>query len=84
MIKQRTALVSAADVILDTSGLLCPYPLLQTKQQLKQMSGGQVIQVISTDPSVVLDFKVFLELSKHKLLSFNQNKDKYLFVIEKA
>lgn len=39
-----------ADKTLDTSGLSCPMPLLRTKKALKEMSAGQVLKIIGTDP----------------------------------
>ncbi|TVQ95319.1 MAG: sulfurtransferase TusA family protein [Desulfovibrionales bacterium] len=38
------------DKTLDTSGLSCPMPLLRTKKALKEMSAGQVLKIIGTDP----------------------------------
>lgn len=72
------------DFTLDTSGLICPLPLLKAKQKLNELASGQIIQVISTDPSSVIDFKVFTEVTAHKLLEANQQIDKYYFLIEKA
>lgn len=72
------------DIILDTSGLICPLPLLKTKQKLAEIKTGQVLQVICTDPSSVIDFKVFAEVSPHKLLQTKQDEDKYYFLIEKV
>lgn len=73
-----------ADRILDTSGLICPLPLLKTKEQLKQMQPGEIIKVITTDPSSIVDFKVFTEVSPNKLLETVQQQDAYFFLIEKA
>ncbi|MDF2866893.1 MAG: SirA family protein [Gammaproteobacteria bacterium] len=72
-----------ADKVVDTSGLICPLPLLKAKEQLKQMQRGQVLEVICTDPSSIIDFKVFTEVSANKLLASHQQQDKYFFLIEK-
>ena len=34
----------------DASGLSCPLPIVKTKKALADMSSGQVLKVISTDP----------------------------------
>jgi len=73
-----------ADEVLDTSGLVCPLPLLKTKQALGQLKPGQILKVISTDPSSVIDFKVFTEVTTHKLLQTEQQNTYYYFLIEKA
>lgn len=72
------------DLTLDTSGLICPLPLLKTKQKLAEMEAGQRVQVICTDPSSVIDFKVFAEVTAHKLLETSQRAATYYFLIEKA
>lgn len=69
---------------LDTSGLLCPVPLLKTKQRLKALEVGKILRVISTDPSSPLDFKVFTETSGHTLLANYQANNLYYFLIQKS
>jgi tRNA 2-thiouridine synthesizing protein A len=72
-----------ADKTIDTTGLLCPMPLLKAKEQLKLMQVGQVLEVICTDPSSIIDFKVFTEVGSNKLLQSKQSNEKYYFLIEK-
>jgi tRNA 2-thiouridine synthesizing protein A len=73
-----------ADLILDTSGLFCPQPLLRTKQALTQLQPGQVIQVVSTDPSSGVDFRVFSETTPHQILRTDKINGKYLYWIRKG
>ncbi|HEB77886.1 MAG TPA: sulfurtransferase TusA family protein [Methylothermaceae bacterium] len=53
---------------LDTSGLHCPLPLLRLKKALSEMTSGQVVHVIATDPASVLDFGVFAEQTGNEIL----------------
>ena len=34
----------------DASGLACPLPIVKTKKALNDMSSGQVLRVVATDP----------------------------------
>lgn len=34
----------------DASGLSCPLPIVKTKKALQDMTSGQILRVISTDP----------------------------------
>ena len=70
------------DKQLDTSGLLCPLPILKARKQLTQMQEGEILQVISTDENSILDFKAFSQSTGHKLLDFKQENDKYIFFLE--
>lgn len=38
------------DIILDTTGLSCPMPVLKAKKTLSGMVAGEVVAVISSDP----------------------------------
>lgn len=68
----------------DATGLNCPLPLLKAKQGLKQLSAGQCLKVIATDPGSVRDFQVFSELSGNKLLQSRQEGETYHYVLQKS
>ena len=53
----------------DLSGLRCPMPILRTKKALAQMSAGQILKVITTDPAAVDDLAVFTQQTGHRLLA---------------
>ena len=72
-----------ADVKLDTSGLVCPLPLLKTKQAMANMTQGQVIEVICTDASSVVDFESFVAVTGYTMLKREQNGKQYIFAIRK-
>ena len=57
------------DLEVDTSGTRCPIPLLKAKQALKTMLAGQLLAVISTDPSSIGDFEAMLKHLPHELLA---------------
>jgi tRNA 2-thiouridine synthesizing protein A len=70
---------------LDTSGLLCPYPLLETKKTLHQLQTGQVLKITTTDPASVIDFKTFAAISPHELLHYDSpSKGTYAFWLKKG
>lgn len=50
-------------------GLRCPMPILRTKKALAQMSAGQILKVITTDPAAVDDLAVFTKQTGHRLLA---------------
>ncbi len=54
---------------LDVKGLSCPLPILRTKKTLAEMSSGQVLRVMSTDPSAVKDFQAFAKQTGNHLLA---------------
>ena len=54
---------------LDVKGLNCPLPILRTKKALSEMSSGQVLRVLATDPGAVKDFHAFAKQTGNQLLS---------------
>lgn len=72
------------DEKLDASGLTCPLPLLKAKQALNKMASGLVLEVISTDPGSVRDFKVFADQSGHQLLRTDCDDGTYTYFLKKA
>lgn len=75
--------MQAIDKELDARGLVCPLPILRTKQSLAAMSSGQILRIIATDKGSVIDFQVFAEQTGHALLSMSQTADEFVFVLKK-
>jgi tRNA 2-thiouridine synthesizing protein A len=68
----------------DASGLACPLPIVKTKKSLADMSSGQVLRVVATDPGSVADMSAFAEQTGHTLLSSGKEGDKFVFMLRKA
>jgi tRNA 2-thiouridine synthesizing protein A len=75
--------MSDCDIKLDTSGLLCPIPLLRLKKSISTMISGQVIMIITTDPAAHLDFGVFTEQAGHQIIECIKHSDRQIFYIKK-
>jgi tRNA 2-thiouridine synthesizing protein A len=57
-----------ADKEIDTRGLNCPLPILRAKKALAELSSGQVLKVVSTDPGSMRDFQAFCRQTGNELL----------------
>jgi len=71
------------DLLLDTTGLICPMPILETKKAMASMALGQVIKVICTDKSSVVDFESLVATRGDTMLKREHNDKQYIFVIRK-
>ena len=63
------------EITLNLSGLLCPLPVLKARKKLLQMTMGEVLHVIATDPMAAIDMPHFCkeqgyELVKQESLEF--------------
>ncbi|MEK8090413.1 sulfurtransferase TusA family protein [Thermithiobacillus plumbiphilus] len=72
------------DKLLDARGLNCPLPILRTKKALGELSAGQVLKIVATDPGAVKDFEAFSKQTKNPLLEHSEAGGEYTFFIQKA
>jgi tRNA 2-thiouridine synthesizing protein A len=71
------------DAELDARQLACPLPILRCKKSLSQMSSGQVLRIIATDPGSTRDFEVFCRQTGNELLSSGEQNGEYVFLIRR-
>jgi tRNA 2-thiouridine synthesizing protein A len=72
------------DVFLDCRGMVCPMPLVKTRQALMVVEPGATVCVLATDPASMADFENFCAATGHKLLKSDHEAPVYVFVVEKA
>lgn len=68
---------------LDARGLSCPLPILKTKKALAQLTTGEMLEVITSDPGSVKDLSSFCEQTGHELVSSEIHEDEFIFVLKK-
>ncbi len=71
------------DKDLDARGLNCPLPILRTKKALSEMSSGQVLRVVATDPGAVRDFEAFVKQTGHTLLESSDANKEFTFLLRR-
>jgi tRNA 2-thiouridine synthesizing protein A len=63
--------------------LNCPLPILRTKKTLAEMTSGQVLKVLATDPGSVKDFQAFSRQTGNELLSQSEASGEFIFFMKK-
>ena len=63
---------------LDTRGLNCPLPILKAKKALADMSSGQTLKIIATDPGSVRDFQAFARQTGNELVDQQAEGDEFI------
>ena len=71
------------DKTLDTSGLLCPEPVMMLHKAVKEVAIGNLIEVIATDPSTQRDIQKFGLFLGHELVEQKKTDTQYLYYIRK-
>ena len=68
---------------LDARGLNCPLPILRAKKALNEITAGQILKVLATDPGAVKDFQAFAKQTGNELLESTESAGEYSFLIKK-
>lgn len=68
---------------LDVKHLICPMPVIKLQDLAKQLSSGEQIEMVATDPGVKADIPTWCEINNHQILTSADLADgSYRFVIE--
>lgn len=71
------------DKELDARGLNCPLPILRAKKALTDMTSGQVLKIVATDPGSVKDFQAFAKQTGNPLLASDAADKIFSFFMQK-
>jgi tRNA 2-thiouridine synthesizing protein A len=72
------------DAELDCSGLLCPLPVYQTSLALGQLSPGDVLHLVTTDPGALEDIPALVRQWGDDLLDSERTEINQSFWIKKG
>jgi tRNA 2-thiouridine synthesizing protein A len=62
------AAMPAPDRTLDTSGRLCPYPIVETARVMRDLAPGAVLCVVATDPGIATDMPMWCRATRNEHL----------------
>lgn len=69
---------------LDTTGLLCPLPVLKAAKRMRTMPSGAILRMTADDPAAVIDVPHFCAEQGHELLSSDDSDGVQIYVIRKG
>ena len=72
------------DKSLDASGLLCPEPVMMLHKIMREAASGDLVEVITTDPSTLRDIPKFCLFLGHELVEQKETEAQYIFYIRKS
>ena len=72
--------------VLDTTGLVCPEPVMMLHNSVRGMAEGMSIKVIASDPSTKRDIPKFCTFLQHTLLceKHDEANNRYIYEIRKG
>jgi len=73
-----------ADKKLDCLGLFCPMPIVKTREALRHMAAGQILEMTSDDPGSEADMKSWSARTGNDLLEMERNGAVFRFFVRKT
>lgn len=74
----------APDKTLDCLGLYCPIPILKTRDAIRALAPGQVLEMTSDDPASEADMKSWVDRTGHELVDIEKRGTVFRFLIRKT
>jgi tRNA 2-thiouridine synthesizing protein A len=68
---------------LDLKGLSCPIPVIRTAKVVKILAPGEAVEVLTTDPGSVPDFRAWSKATGNPLLESGEEGGVFRFVIQR-
>jgi tRNA 2-thiouridine synthesizing protein A len=72
-----------SDQTLDCYGLLCPMPIIQTAQKIKQMKVGEILEVLATDKGILEDMPAWCRQTGQEFLGIEQEGEMFKAYVKK-
>lgn len=69
---------------IDCTGLFCPMPIVKTRDAIREMATGQVLEMLSDDPASEPDMRSWARNTGHELLEITRSGAVYRFVVRKT
>lgn len=69
---------------LDARNILCPLPVIRTQNAVQELSKGDHLTVVCTDPGALNDIPTWSRINGHKVLHTDTNNNEITITIEVA
>ena len=74
----------SVDRTVDCLGLFCPMPLVRTRDAIRAMTPGQVLEMLADDPGSDADVRTWARRTGQELLEASKSGSVYRFLVRKV
>ena len=72
------------DKRIDCTGLFCPLPIVRTREAIREMAVGEILEMLSDDPGADPDMQAWARRSGHELLEVSRDGAVFRFLVRKT
>lgn len=72
-----------ANVTLDCLGLYCPMPIIKTAEKIKELTIGEILEVISDDAGIVEDMPNWCKMTGQEFLCIEEEGNEFKAYVKK-
>ncbi len=73
-----------ADAVVDCVGMYCPIPIVKTAGKMKELTIGQVLEVIADDEGIKQDMPNWAKMTGNEFIGIEEDKGVYHVFVKKA
>jgi len=66
---------------LDARRLLCPLPVIKTQNKVAELSSGDILKVICTDPGALSDIPAWARIHGHQIVESVKDDDEIIITV---
>lgn len=72
------------DRTVDCLGLFCPMPIVKTREAIRSMAVGEMLEMLSDDPASEADMKSWTRRTGNELVAATKDGSIYRFLVRKT
>ena len=67
---------------LDARRMLCPMPVIKTQNKVKELTVGDILDVICTDPGALSDIPAWARINGHELIEHREQDNEIIITVK--
>lgn len=67
---------------LDARRMFCPMPVIRTQDKIKELTPGDILEVVCTDPGALNDIPAWCRINGHTVINTKESDDEVIVTIE--
>ena len=67
---------------LDARRMLCPMPVIKTQNKIKELTVGDILDVICTDPGALSDIPTWSRINGHEVIETAEQEGEIIITLE--